>query len=94
MKTMPSDGTSGSFARLSALFTQTCRADQRAAITDYVNKTFATLPGGARTVAQNLEQMDQCIARRALLEPEVRAWLAGVRVGGTAKSARAPGSAR
>ncbi|HEU4726796.1 MAG TPA: M1 family metallopeptidase [Kofleriaceae bacterium] len=79
MKTMPQDGTSGPFARLSGLFTETCQADQREAIADYVKKTFASLPGGSRTVAQNLEQMDQCIARRALLEPEIRGWLAGVK---------------
>jgi alanyl aminopeptidase len=64
MKTMPQDGTSGPFARLSALFTDTCQADQRDAVAEFVNKTFAILPGGRRTVAQNLEQMDQCLARR------------------------------
>jgi alanyl aminopeptidase len=80
MKSMPQDGTSGPFARLSGLFTETCDADQREAVTEYVKKTFATLPGGARTVAQNLEQMDQCIARRRLLEPEIRGWLTGIKV--------------
>jgi alanyl aminopeptidase len=80
MKSMPQDGTSGPFARLSALFTETCQADQRAEITEYVKQTFATLPGGRRTVAQNLEQMEQCIARRALLEPEIRGWLTGVKL--------------
>jgi hypothetical protein len=85
MKTMPQDGTSGPFARLSALFTETCQADQREAVTAYVKRTFAALPGGGRTVAQNLEQMDQCIARRALLEPEIRAWLTGVKLAAPAK---------
>jgi hypothetical protein len=87
MKTMPRDGTAGPFARLSGLFTQTCDADQRAAITDYVQKTFATLPGGKRIVAQNLEQMDQCIARRKQLEPEIRAWLTGAKLPAPAKPA-------
>ena len=86
MKTMPQDGTSGPFARLSGLFTATCRADQRAAVTDYVQKTFAQLPGGKRIIAQNLEQMDQCIARRQQLEPEIRAWLTGAKVKPPAKS--------
>jgi len=31
-------------------------------------------------VKQNIEAMDQCIARRKLLEPEIRAWLGGVRI--------------
>jgi alanyl aminopeptidase len=79
MKTMPQDGTSGPFARLSGLFTATCRADQREAITEYVKKTFGALPGGKRIIAQNLEQMDQCIARREQLEPEIRAWLTGTK---------------
>ena len=80
MKTMPQDGTSGPFARFSALFTQSCSADQRAAVADYVKQTFSSLPGGTRIIAQNLEQMDQCIARRALLEPEIRAWLTGAKM--------------
>jgi alanyl aminopeptidase len=87
MKTMPRDGTAGPFARLSGLFTQTCAADQRAAVTDYVTKTFAALPGGKRIVAQNLEQMDQCIARRKQLEPEIRGWLTGVKLPSPAKPA-------
>jgi cytosol alanyl aminopeptidase len=82
MKRLPRDGTSGPFARISGLFTQTCDADQRAQVTEYVKATFAALPGGARIVAQNLEQMDQCIARRKLLEPEVRAWLSGTKIAG------------
>jgi len=80
MKTMPQDGTAGPFARFSALFTQSCSADQRAAVADYVKQTFSSLPGGTRIIAQNLEQMDQCIARRALLEPEIRAWLTGAKM--------------
>ena len=86
MSTMPQDGTSGPFARLSSLFTATCRADQREAVTDYVKKTFAKLPGAKRIIAQNLEQMDQCIARRQQLEPEVRAWLTGAKLPKPAKS--------
>jgi len=85
MATMPQDGTAGPFARLSGLFTATCRADQRDAIADYVQKTFAKLPGGKRIIAQNLEQMDQCIARRQQLEPEVRAWLTGAKMPKSAK---------
>ena len=85
MKSMPQDGTAGPFARLSGLFTQTCDAGKRDAVTEYVNKTFATLPGGKRIVAQNLEQMDQCIARRKQLEPEIRAWLTGAKLTTPAK---------
>jgi cytosol alanyl aminopeptidase len=82
MKRLPRDGTSGPFARISGLFTGTCDAAQRAAITEYVKATFGSLPGGTRIITQNLEQMDQCIARRQLLEPEIRAWLSGTKVAG------------
>jgi alanyl aminopeptidase len=80
MKTMPQDGTSGPFARISGLFTGTCDAGQRDAIVGYVKKTFGSMAGGSRIIAQNLEQMDQCIARRKLIEPEIRAWLTAVKV--------------
>lgn len=80
MKNLPQDGTSGAAVALSALFTATCRADQRDAVATYVKQTFGSLPGGGRTVAQNLEQMDQCIARRAKLEPEIRGWLTGLKI--------------
>jgi len=79
MKAMPHGGTSGPFARLSILFAETCDASKRDEVIAYVNKTFAGLPGGKRTVAQNLEQMDQCIERRKQLEPEIRAWLTGAK---------------
>ena len=80
MKSMPQDGTSGPFARISGLFTETCDAAQRDTVAEYVKTTFGTLPGGKRTIAQNLEQMDQCIARRKQLDPEIRAWLTGAKL--------------
>jgi len=49
-------------------------------------RLFAKLPGGKRIIAQNLEQMDQCIARREQLEPEIRAWLTGAKARPPAKS--------
>jgi hypothetical protein len=82
---MPQDGTAGGFARLSGLFTQTCDPDQREAITEYVKKTFAGMPGSKRVLSQNLEAMDQCIERRKLVEPEIRAWLTGARVASPGK---------
>jgi aminopeptidase N len=77
---VPHDEVAGTAAGLSGLFTATCRAEQRDAIADYVGKTFAKMPGGARVVTQNIEEMDQCIARRKVLDPEIRAWLGGVKI--------------
>ncbi|HET9626582.1 MAG TPA: ERAP1-like C-terminal domain-containing protein, partial [Kofleriaceae bacterium] len=84
-KAMPQDGTSGAFPFISALFTATCQADQRDAVVDYVKQAFGTLPGGKRIVTQNIEAMDQCIARRKVLDPEVRGWLGGVKAKPAAK---------
>jgi hypothetical protein len=90
MAMMPQDGTSGPFAQISVLFTASCDAGQRDAVVDYVKKTFGKLSGGKRTVAQNIEQMDQCIARKQLVEPEIRAWLAGVKVAPATRTAGKP----
>ncbi len=76
----PHDGTASRVSGFTYLFTATCKADQRDAVVSYVTKTFAPLAGGPRTVKQAIEGMDQCIARRAVLEPEIRAWLEGLKI--------------
>ncbi|HEU0030489.1 MAG TPA: M1 family metallopeptidase [Kofleriaceae bacterium] len=80
MKRVPTDDTAGPLAGLAYIYTWSCAADQRDAIADYVTKTFGKLPGGPRVVKQAIERMDQCIARRKLLEPELRAWLGGIKL--------------
>jgi alanyl aminopeptidase len=82
LKRMPSDGTASGPASFVEVFTQSCAAERRDEIVDYVTRTFAAMPGGARTVQQAVERMDQCIARRQLIEPEIRGWLAGSKPGG------------
>jgi hypothetical protein len=77
---MPTDEAANPMARLSAIFTGTCRADKRDEMAALATQHFAKLPGGARVVRQNIEAMDQCIARRKVLEPEVRGWLTGVKI--------------
>jgi hypothetical protein len=81
---VPSDGTTTGQAWLAGVFTSSCSAERRGEIAAYVNATFAKLQGGARVVEQALEAMDQCIARRALVEPAIRSWLGGERGGGAA----------
>jgi alanyl aminopeptidase len=85
LKRIPTDRSGGSQAVLAYVFTESCRAEQRDEIADYVTRTFAGMPGGARTVKQAIEEMDQCIARRKLVEPEIRSWLGG----GTSATVRA-----
>jgi hypothetical protein len=77
LKRIPSDGTANGQAWLAGMFTASCSPGRRGEIVDYVTRTFAGMPGGARSVQQSIEAMDHCIARRQLLDPEIRAWLGG-----------------
>jgi alanyl aminopeptidase len=77
LRRIPSDGTTSGQAWLSQVFAATCSAERRGEIVDYVTRVFAGMPGGTRTVQQAIEGMDQCIARRKLIEPEIRGWLGG-----------------
>jgi len=77
LRRLPTERSGGSQAVLAYAFTANCKAEQRDEIADYVTRTFAAMSGGARTVKQAIEEMDQCIARRKLIAPEVRSWLGG-----------------
>ena len=77
---MPADGATFSLGSLGSLFTKTCKADRRDAIVAYVTKTFGKYPGAERVLQQSIEDMDQCIATRAVIAPELEAWLGGLRI--------------
>lgn len=75
----PADEVTGAqVSAVARLFTQACDPALRDAIVDYLTENVVPKPGGARVVAQQVERLDQCIASREVLEPEIRAWLAGV----------------
>jgi hypothetical protein len=75
LKRIPTDGTTGGQSWLAYVFTAGCTPDQREEVADYVTANFAQQQGGARVVHQALENLDQCVARRQLIEPELRVWL-------------------
>ncbi|MEO7095952.1 MAG: M1 family metallopeptidase [Polyangiales bacterium] len=77
---LPHAGTTEPLAGYAYLFTEACRADLRDEIIAYVRKEFVPLPGGVRVVDQAIESMNQCIATRSVLEPELRGWLTGVKI--------------
>ena len=77
MKRIPTDGATGGNTWLTFVFTSNCAPSHRDEYADYVTRTFGKLPGGDRAVRQGVEHMDQCIARRKLVEPQLRAWLGG-----------------
>jgi alanyl aminopeptidase len=80
LKKFPPDGTAGQVSGFANLFIGVCKADQRDATVEYMTRTFGKLPGGPRNVAQATESLDQCIAKKSILETEVKAWLQGLRL--------------
>jgi hypothetical protein len=77
---MPNDAVTGMISYVATLFTGSCDSAVRDETYTYVMDNFAKLRGGQRVIKQSFEAMDQCIASRTLLEPEVRAFLSGVKV--------------
>ncbi|HTR56051.1 MAG TPA: M1 family metallopeptidase [Kofleriaceae bacterium] len=65
---------------LALLVTRTCDPKQRDEAAEYSRQHYASLPGGAHEVALAIEDMDECIARRAAIDPDLRAWLGGYRI--------------
>ena len=80
LKRMPQDEVAGGLWRVANLFVSACDARRRDEIADFVQKHFGVLPGGERVARQAIESMDQCIASRGLLDPELRAWLGGFKL--------------
>jgi alanyl aminopeptidase len=89
LKRIPSDGATGGNTWLTFVFTSSCSPEHRDEIADYVTKTFGQRQGGERIVRQGIERMDQCIARRKLMEPELRSWLGGTGGARASSAARA-----
>ena len=58
-------------ARFVPVVTRTCDPATRDEVARYATEAFAGFPGGPRRVAQAIESMDQCIARRAALAPAI-----------------------
>ena len=54
----------------------TCEAATREDAAAWAEEHVTPLQGGQRQVAQAVESLDQCIARRATLGPQVDAWMA------------------
>ncbi len=87
---LPQDGATNPVAGYAYLFTGTCQAARRDEVTSYVRKEFSQLPGGVRVVDQAIEGMNQCIATRAVVEPELRGWLTGVKIPKAGKTGDRP----
>jgi len=77
---MPKETVTGGIGELAKVFTDSCDPAARDEAYTYVTTSFGKLPGGERVIRQSFETMDQCIAMRKQLEPELRAFLAGVKL--------------
>ena len=88
---IPHEDTTGSATALAGVFTSVCDPARRAETVQTIHAMFDSFPGSARPLAQTIEGMDQCIARRALVAAEVRAWVSGMKLPkpGTAPAAAA-----
>jgi cytosol alanyl aminopeptidase len=62
--------------RLMGPFTASCDAARRDDVVTFLQSHFASIPSGDRPTKQAIEGYDRCIARKQLVEPGVRAWLA------------------
>lgn len=71
----PADEVSGALSAVTELLTFACDAKQRDAIVEYLAKNISGQSGGERVVKEQTERLDQCIASRRMLAPEIRAWL-------------------
>jgi alanyl aminopeptidase len=66
----------GNTAPFGYTFLRGCDAGRRDDVVAFVTEHFGKLTGGARVVAQGVEDLDQCIASQKLLGPRLEAWLA------------------
>lgn len=78
---LPKESVTGGIGGLYIrLLTASCDATKRADVEKYLRENFESMPGGKREIAQGLEEMDHCIARREQITPSLRGWLSGVKI--------------
>jgi len=77
---LPNDAVTGMVGLVATLFAGSCDESVRDETKAYTLANFAKLVGGERVINQSFEAMDQCIASRKVLEPELRAFLSGVKI--------------
>jgi alanyl aminopeptidase len=71
--------TSGGATAYAGIFASACDPARRDELASFITEQFGKAPGAAREVAQTIEGMDQCIAYRTRMGPQVSAWAATLR---------------
>jgi hypothetical protein len=77
---MPKESASGEGGIFIHVMTASCDETKREEAEKFLRGTIGKLPGGKREVDQGLEELDHCIAYKKTLDPELKAWLQGVKL--------------
>jgi cytosol alanyl aminopeptidase len=80
MAVLPTDSVTGLSGGFSSVLAASCDKTKRDEAKKYALEHYGKLPGGAQVIEQVFEGMDQCIAARELLAPQLRGWLSGVKI--------------
>jgi len=83
---MPKDSSTGISGDFAAILAGSCDKTKRDEAKAYATEHYGKLAGGQQMIDQVFEEMDQCIANRELIAPQLRAWLGGIRLPKSAKA--------
>ena len=76
---LPSEATTGSATDYIDVYTSNCTGDRRPTVRKILEQRFGNMLGADRAIAQSLEAYDQCVATRAIYEPQLRFWLSDLK---------------
>ncbi len=79
-KRLPHDEVAGTLGGIIELFTSACDPKRHDELVREITSRFGDRPGAPHVIAEATERLDQCIARRRALEPEIRGWLGGLKI--------------
>ncbi len=82
---LPVDSVTGLSGGFSGLLAASCDKTKRDEAKKYALEHYGKMPGGVQVIEQVFEGMDQCIATRELIGPQLRGWLSGVKIPRAAK---------
>ncbi|HUS27006.1 MAG TPA: M1 family aminopeptidase [Kofleriaceae bacterium] len=85
MQRMPKESATGEGRIFIRVATRSCDESKHDEIEKFLRGTIGKLPGGKRSIDQGMEELDQCIAYRKVIVPELEAWLSGVKLPKPAK---------
>jgi alanyl aminopeptidase len=77
VKRFPATAMNTGPAMFAGLLADRCDASQRDEIAAWLNQHLVPTPQSQRAVTEAIERMDQCIAWRAIVQPQVEHWLSG-----------------